>query len=72
MSLHDTIQPGFTLLAGVAVPYSILNSYKIHPRMGFLNMFGVGLEPFFLGVLTMTVYLVVLCWMFRKRSFIRI
>jgi hypothetical protein len=25
MSLHDTIQPGFTFLVGVGLPYSILS-----------------------------------------------
>jgi heparan-alpha-glucosaminide N-acetyltransferase len=28
MSLHDTIQPGFTFLAGVALPYSIANRVR--------------------------------------------
>jgi heparan-alpha-glucosaminide N-acetyltransferase len=28
MSLHDTIQPGFTFLAGVALPYSVLSRQR--------------------------------------------
>ena len=28
MSLHDTIQPGFTFLAGVSLPYSILSRQR--------------------------------------------
>jgi heparan-alpha-glucosaminide N-acetyltransferase len=50
----------------------ILNSFKIHLGMRFLNMFGAGLEPLFLGVLTMMAYWVILWWMFKKRIFIRI
>jgi len=50
----------------------ILNSFKIHLGMRFLNMFGAGLEPMFLGVLTMVAYWVILWWMFKKRIFIRI
>ena len=30
MSLHDTIQPGFTFLAGVALPYSIASRKRHH------------------------------------------
>jgi predicted acyltransferase len=50
----------------------ILNSFKIHLGMRFLNMFGAGLEPLFLGVLTMMAYWVILWWLFKKRIFIRI
>jgi heparan-alpha-glucosaminide N-acetyltransferase len=50
----------------------ILNSFKIHLGMRFLNVFGTALEPFFLGVLTMAAYWVILYWMYKKRIFIRI
>jgi predicted acyltransferase len=40
--------------------------------MGFLNFFGAGLEPTFLGALTLLVYWLVLYWMFRKKIFVRI
>ena len=50
----------------------ILKTFKIHLGMRFLNMFGAGLEPFFLGVLTMAAYWLILYWMYRKRIFIRI
>jgi heparan-alpha-glucosaminide N-acetyltransferase len=50
----------------------ILNSFKIHLGMGFLNVFGAGMEPFFLGVLTMLAYWTILWWMYKKRIFIRI
>jgi predicted acyltransferase len=49
-----------------------LNTFKIHLGMRFLNMFGAGLEPFFLGVLAMAAYWLILYWMYRKRIFIRI
>jgi predicted acyltransferase len=41
MSLHDTIQPGFTFLAGVALPYSIRSRQRkgeSFPRMLFHTM----------------------------------
>ena len=50
----------------------ILNSFKIHLGMRFLNLFGPALEPFFLGVLTMLAYWAILWWMYKKRIFIRI
>ncbi len=33
MSLHDTIQPGFTFLVGVALPYSIASRIKRHQNL---------------------------------------
>ena len=36
MSLHDTIQPGFTFLVGVAMPYSIAS--RIRKGEGFAQM----------------------------------
>jgi heparan-alpha-glucosaminide N-acetyltransferase len=50
----------------------ILNSFKIHLGIRFLNVFGTGLEPLFLGVLTMLAYWAILWWMYKKRIFIRI
>ncbi|HEY1579622.1 MAG TPA: DUF5009 domain-containing protein [Terracidiphilus sp.] len=50
----------------------ILQSFRIHLGMRFLNIFGAALEPFFLGVLTMLAYWLILHWMYRKRIFIRI
>jgi hypothetical protein len=40
--------------------------------MGVLNMFGTGLEPFFLGVLVMATYWLILYWMYKKKIFLRI
>ena len=50
----------------------VLNTFRIHVGMRMLNAFGLALEPFVLGVLTMTTYWLILYWMFRKRIFIRI
>jgi len=50
----------------------IQSTFKTNLGMGFLNMFGTGLEPFFLGVLTMLTYWLMLYWMYKKKIFIRI
>ncbi|HEY2472952.1 MAG TPA: DUF5009 domain-containing protein [Terracidiphilus sp.] len=50
----------------------ILQSFRIHLGTRFLNVFGAGLEPLFLGVLTMGMYWVILWWMYKKRIFVRI
>jgi predicted acyltransferase len=50
----------------------IQSSFRIHLGMGILNVFGVALEPFFLGVLTLGVYWFILYWMYRRKVFIRI
>jgi heparan-alpha-glucosaminide N-acetyltransferase len=50
----------------------ILSSFKTNLGMGVLNMFGTGLEPFFVGVLTMLTYWWMLYWMYKKKVFIRI
>jgi heparan-alpha-glucosaminide N-acetyltransferase len=50
----------------------ILSSFRIHLGMRVLNAFGTALEPFVLGVLTMSAYWLILYWMYRKRIFIRI
>jgi heparan-alpha-glucosaminide N-acetyltransferase len=50
----------------------IQSSFKTNLGMGFLNIFGTGLEPFFLGVLTMLAYWWMLYWMYKKKLFIRI
>src|ERR1022692_4900134 len=48
------------------------NSFRIHLGMGVLNCLGPGLEPTFLGALTLIAYWLMLYWMFRKKIFIRI
>ncbi len=39
---------------------------------GIFQIFGMGLEPFMLGVTVMVLYWLVLYWMYRKRLFLRI
>ena len=48
------------------------SSFRINLGMHVLNIFGQGMEPTFLGALTLLVYWLVLYWMFRKKIFIRI
>jgi predicted acyltransferase len=48
------------------------NSLRINLGMGVLNLPGQGLEPTFLGALTLLVYWLVLYWMFKKKIFMRI
>jgi heparan-alpha-glucosaminide N-acetyltransferase len=48
------------------------NSLRINLGMGVLNLPGQGLEPTFLGALTLLVYWLVLYWMFKKKIFVRI
>jgi heparan-alpha-glucosaminide N-acetyltransferase len=48
------------------------NSFRINLGSRFLDIFGTNLEPFFLGVLTLSAYWLVLYWMFKKRIFVRI
>jgi predicted acyltransferase len=48
------------------------NSFRIHLGMGVLNCLGPGLEPTFLGALTLSAYWLILYWMFRKKIFVRI
>ncbi|HWE85593.1 MAG TPA: hypothetical protein VG267_11660 [Terracidiphilus sp.] len=48
------------------------DSFRIHLGMRVLNVFGAGLEPLFLGILTLSAYWVVLFWMFRRKIFLRI
>jgi heparan-alpha-glucosaminide N-acetyltransferase len=50
----------------------IQSSLRIHLGMSFLNLFGIALEPFFLGALTLLIYWLMLYWMFRKRIYLRI
>jgi predicted acyltransferase len=50
----------------------IQSSFRIHLGMGFLNIFGPGWEPLFLGALTLLSYWLILYYMFKKRLFIRI
>ena len=59
------------VMAGLTENF-VESSFRIHLGMGVLNTFGPGLEPTFLGVLTLGTYWLVLYWMFRKKIFVRI
>ena len=48
------------------------SSFRINLGMRALNIFGPGLEPLFLGALTLTAYWLMLYWMYKKNVFIRI
>ena len=50
----------------------ILSSFRIHLGMRVLNVFGSALEPVFMGALALTIYWLILHWMFRNKLFPRI
>jgi len=50
----------------------IISSLHIHLGYGLFRVFGVGLEPFMLGVTVMLIYWFILYWMYRRRVFLRI
>jgi predicted acyltransferase len=49
----------------------IISSFRIHFGSGVI-LFGSALEPVFIGALTLTVYWLILLWMYRNKVFIRI
>jgi heparan-alpha-glucosaminide N-acetyltransferase len=50
----------------------VQSSFRINLGASALNLFGVALQPVFLGTLTLCVYWLILFWMFRNKVFIRI
>ncbi|MEO6829407.1 MAG: DUF5009 domain-containing protein [Acidobacteriaceae bacterium] len=50
----------------------VMSSFRIHLGVSTMSIFGTALEPLVLGVLTLTVYWLVLFWMLRHKIFIRI
>ncbi|WP_263381817.1 acyltransferase family protein [Granulicella arctica] len=48
------------------------SSFRINLGMSVLNIFGTALEPVFLGLLTLTIYWIMLYWMFKNKVFLRI
>lgn len=48
------------------------SSFRIHLGERILNVFGSGLEPTFVGALTLIAYWLTLYWMFKKQIFVRI
>jgi len=50
----------------------IQSTLRIHLGVGFLNLMGSALKPFFLGALTLLAYWLILYWMYRRRIFLKI
>ena len=49
-----------------------ITNLQVNFGRGIFQIFGLGLEPFVLGVTVMLLYWLVLYWMYRKRLFLRI
>jgi heparan-alpha-glucosaminide N-acetyltransferase len=50
----------------------ILNNLQIHLGSPVLQIFGAGLEPLIFGIAAMSIYWLILYWMYRKNLFLRI
>ena len=50
----------------------IATSFQIHLGQGVFAMFGAALEHFIRGVVVLTVYWLILFWMYRRKLFLRI
>ncbi len=50
----------------------IVSSLHIHLGDRIFQIFGMGLEPLMFGIAVMTVYWIMLYWMYKKRIFLRI
>ena len=50
----------------------IATSFQIHLGQGVFAMFGAALEHFIRGVVVLTVYWLILFWMYRRKIFLRI
>ena len=50
----------------------VVDSFRIHLGRGAFQLFGPGLEPLLLGIATLTVYWLILYWMFRRKLFLRV
>ncbi len=50
----------------------IVSSLHIHLGDQIFRIFGAGLEPFMVGVAVMTIYWLLLYWMYRRKLFLRI
>jgi predicted acyltransferase len=59
------------LIAGLWEDFMI-DSLHIHFGFGVFRLFGTGLEPLVLGLFVMSIYWIILFWMYRKRLFLRI
>ena len=50
----------------------IIASFRTHLGAEFFGMFGAGLQTLFRGLVVLTVYWIVLYWMYRRRLFLRL
>ena len=50
----------------------IVDNLHINLGYGVFRVFGAGLEPLMLGIAVMTIFWLILYWMYRKRLFLRI
>ncbi len=62
----------YCMADGHVVKEFIVGSFKTHFGSDVLNMWGEAYQPFALGVVLLTVYWLVLFWMYRRRIFLRI
>jgi predicted acyltransferase len=59
------------LIAHVLEPF-IVSSFRIHLGPGIFSIFGPGWQPLVQGLVVLTMYWLVLFWMYRRRLFLRI
>jgi predicted acyltransferase len=50
----------------------IVNNLHIHLGYGIFRIFGAGLEPLMLGIAVMTIFWLILYWMYSRKIFLRI
>jgi len=50
----------------------IVNNLHINLGYGIFRIFGAGLEPLMLGIAVMTIFWLILYWMYRRKLFLRI
>jgi predicted acyltransferase len=50
----------------------IARSFQIHLGQGIFRLFGASLEPFIRGLVVLTLYWLMLFWMYRRKIFLRI
>jgi len=50
----------------------IISSFKTHLGAGVFGVFGTGIEPFVQGAVVLTMYWLILYWMYQRKLFLRI
>ena len=81
-TLHDFIQPSFSFLVGansiaayviahVCEPF-IAKSLLTHLGAGVFRSFGPAYQPLILGIATLFVMWLLLCWMWRRKLFLKV